>query len=85
VAAIIGLLADDAIGAAREDASDPLPEEYYAAFEAIDGDPNQELIVLDVAGRVTGTLQLTIIPNLTYRGGRRALIEGVNVGATSCS
>jgi GNAT superfamily N-acetyltransferase len=79
VAAIIGLLADDAIGAAREDASDPLPEEYYAAFEAIDGDPNQELVVLDVAGRVTGTLQLTIIPNLTYRGGRRALIEGVRV------
>jgi len=45
----------------------------------IDRDPNQELVVLDVAGRVAGTLQLTIIPNLTYRGGRRALIEGVRV------
>lgn len=79
VAAIVGLLADDAIGAEREDARDPLPEEYYAAFEAIDGDPNQELVVFEVAGRVAGTLQLTIIPNLTYRGRRRALIEGVRM------
>jgi GNAT superfamily N-acetyltransferase len=79
VAGIVGLLADDAIGATREDARDPLPGEYYAAFVEIDRDPNQELVVLDVAGRVAGTLQLTIIPNLTYRGGRRALIEGVRV------
>ena len=77
--AIVGLLADDAIGATREDPGDPLREEYYAAFEAIDRDPNQELVVLDVADRVAGTLQLTIIPNLTYRGGSRALIEGVRV------
>ena len=30
-------------------------------------------------GRVIGVLQLTFIPYLTYRGGWRALIEGVRV------
>lgn len=76
-------MADDALGATREDPRHPLAAEYYTAFEAIDRDPNQELVVLDVAGRVAGTLQLTIIPNLTYRGRRRALIEGVRVSRDS--
>ncbi len=34
-------------------------------------------------GAVVGVLQLTIIPYLTYEGGRRALIEGVRVAAGS--
>ena len=33
------------------------------------------------AGVVIGVLQLTVIPYLTYQGGRRALIEGVRVHA----
>ena len=42
---IVRMLADDPLGAAREEFTEPLPVAYSQAFEAIDSDPNQELIV----------------------------------------
>lgn len=82
VAAIVRLLADDPLGARRESAAAPLPDSYCAAFDAIDRDPNQELVVVDTDGRrVAGVLQITFIPCLTCRGGWRALVEGVRVAA----
>jgi GNAT superfamily N-acetyltransferase len=82
VAAIVRLLADDPLGARRESDVSPLPASYHAAFDAIDRDPNNELVVAAGAdGAVIGVLQLTFIPYLTYRGGWRALIEGVRVAA----
>lgn len=78
--AIVRLLADDPLGAQRETYATPLPPAYHAAFDAIERDPNNELVVAtDATGRVIGVLQLTFIPYLTYRGGWRALIEGVRV------
>lgn len=47
----------------------PLPQAYYIAFEAIEGDPNQELIVADLEGRIVGTLQLSYLASLSYQGG----------------
>jgi GNAT superfamily N-acetyltransferase len=79
--AIVHLLADDPLGAQREADTWPLPASYGAAFDAIDADPNQELVVAECGGAVVGVLQLTFIPSLTYRGGWRALIEGVRVAA----
>jgi GNAT superfamily N-acetyltransferase len=79
--AIVHLLADDPLGAQREADVSPLPASYGAAFDAIDADPNQELVVAESGGAVVGVLQLTFIPSLTYRGGWRALIEGVRVAA----
>jgi GNAT superfamily N-acetyltransferase len=79
--AIVHLLADDPLGAQREADVQPLPASYGAAFDAIDADPNQELVVAESGGAVVGVLQLTFIPSLTYRGGWRALIEGVRVAA----
>jgi GNAT superfamily N-acetyltransferase len=79
--AIVHLLADDPLGAQREADVSPLPASYGAAFDAIDADPNQELVVAESVGAVVGVLQLTFIPSLTYRGGWRALIEGVRVAA----
>lgn len=80
--AIVALLADDPLGALREDFATPLPQAYNDAFAAIDRDPNNELVVVDSAGRqVIGVLQLTFIPGITYRGGWRALIEGVRVAS----
>ena len=76
------MLADDAIGARREDYTSPLPDAYYAAFEAIDRDPNNELIVVELERRIVGVLQITYIPNITYRGRWRALIEGVRVDSS---
>ena len=77
---IIALLADDKLGKKREDYRLPLPELYVDAFSNIEGDPNQELMVLAApVAQVTGVFQLTVIPYLTYRGGIRAQIEGVRI------
>ena len=76
---IVRMLADDVLGAQREEYVAPLPDCYYTAFEAIGRDPNNELVVVEVTGKVVGVLQLIYIPYLTYRGSWRALIEGVRV------
>jgi GNAT superfamily N-acetyltransferase len=78
---IVRLLADDSLGAQRECVETPLRRTYYDAFDAIAADANNELIVAEIGGAVVGTLQLTLIPYLTYQGGRRALIEGVRVAS----
>ena len=85
VPGIVRLLADDEIGAQREAVTDPLPESYLTAFDAIDRDPNNELIVAERDGVLVGVLQLTFIPYLTYRGSWRALIEGVRVASSARS
>lgn len=79
VPAIVRLLAADALGAKREALVSPLPKSYYEAFEAIDRDANNELVVAELEGRVIGVLQITFIPYMTYQGGWRALVEGVRV------
>lgn len=79
VPAIVRLLADDPLGQRREAATDPLPGSYYDAFAAIDADPRHELVVVERAGEVIGTLHLTFLPYLTYRGGMRAQVEAVRV------
>ncbi len=78
---IVQLLADDPLGARRERYETPLPESYLSAFEAIDRDPNNEVVVACRAGEVVGVLQITFIPGLTYEGGWRATIEGVRIDA----
>jgi ribosomal protein S18 acetylase RimI-like enzyme len=82
---IVAMLADDPLGALREANTSPLPRCYHDAFEAIDRDPNIELVVAQASGGgapgVLGVLQLSFIPNLSHRGGWRALIEGVRVAA----
>jgi ribosomal protein S18 acetylase RimI-like enzyme len=77
--AMVELLADDRLGAAREDLKAPLNSGYMNAFLAIDGDPNQLLVVAEVNGEVVGCLQLTFIPGLSSKGALRGLIEGVRV------
>lgn len=74
---IIELLADDELGRKRERLEDPLPESYIKAFNAIQGDPNNELILAVFAEEIVGVLQITFTPYLTYQGGWRATIEGV--------
>jgi GNAT superfamily N-acetyltransferase len=79
---LVQLLADDPLGAKRERYSDPLPESYRRAFEAIERDSNQELWVACAGEVVIGLLQITFIPYLTYQGGWRALVEGVRIAPT---
>lgn len=80
LAEIVAMLADDPLGAAREEPGDLTP--YRAAFERIAADPQQLLMVADRDGEVVGTLQLTLIPGLSRRGASRALIEAVRVRST---
>jgi ribosomal protein S18 acetylase RimI-like enzyme len=79
---IVGMLADDALGSARERLEDPLPASYLSAFEALDRDPNIHLVVAeDGEGAVIGCLQLCILPGISSQGSSRALIEDVRVAA----
>ena len=72
------MLANDPLGALREDLQHP--EKYQQAFELIDKDDNQELIVVEnEGGEVIGTFQLTFIQYLTHQGGIRAQVESVRV------
>lgn len=80
VPAVLALLDDDAISRSRprlvaegDDAA------VWAAFEAIDADPRNELIVADDGGEIIGTCQLTFIPSLSRGGAERMTIEAVRV------
>jgi len=80
VSAIIKMLADDELGKTRENFQETLPKEYLKAFATIDTDPNQELMVVENENaEVIGTLQLSFIQYLTYRGGIRAQVEAVRI------
>ncbi|HEX4258797.1 MAG TPA: GNAT family N-acetyltransferase [Streptosporangiaceae bacterium] len=81
--ALVALLAADDLGATRDGIRGPADRDAYErAFQAIDQDPAQLLLVADVDGRVVGTLQLSFIPGLSRRGALRAQIESVRVAPT---
>lgn len=83
VPAILELLADDEVARARGHGvvSETVDAAIWAAFEAIDADPRNELIVADDAGTVVGTCQLTFTPGLSRGGAERLTIEAVRVRA----
>jgi GNAT superfamily N-acetyltransferase len=76
---IVKIMADDKLGKLRENYREPLPESYYDAFEIINSDPNQELMVAENNTEIMGTFQLTFIPYLSFQGKLRAQIENVFV------
>lgn len=67
--AIIQLLVNDSAPTA----------EQAKAFEMIDADPNNQIVVATLGGEVIGTLQLTFIPGLSHKGAWRAQVEAVRV------
>ena len=75
------VLADDALGASREDPSPAAAGRYRAAFRAIDADSNQYLAVMTEDGAVVGTLQITFITGLSRQGSTRAIIEAVRIAS----
>jgi len=76
----IALLADDDLGRDREGIGATLSESYRRAFDAIEADPRQLLVVGEHEnGNVVATLQISLIPYLTHGGCERAQIEGVRV------
>ncbi|HEV3395345.1 MAG TPA: GNAT family N-acetyltransferase, partial [Xanthobacteraceae bacterium] len=79
VALIVAMLADDALGATRDQAVDPLPTAYYEAFDAIAASPDNRLLIAELEGEAVGTLQITFIPGLGRVGATKMLIEEVRV------
>jgi ribosomal protein S18 acetylase RimI-like enzyme len=78
---ILHLLADDELGKTREIQSEQTASEYLTAFDEIESDINNELIVASQGTEVLAVLQITYIPNLTLKGTKRAQIEGVRVSS----
>jgi GNAT superfamily N-acetyltransferase len=77
---IVEMISDDDLGKKREKFQIPLPSFYLKAFERINSDENQDLIIVENdSAEVIGTLQLTFIQYLTYQGGLRAQIEAVRI------
>ena len=70
--AIVALLADDPLGAAREEPDDQ--GTYDTAYDRVVADPGQHLVVAERDGSVVGTLQLSVIPGLSRRGATRSII-----------
>jgi len=78
---IVALLWDDETARHREDPGEPLDPRYVAAFEAIDGDPNQILVAAEGDGRLVGTMQLSFLPGLSFRGAWRCQVEAVRIAS----
>ena len=80
---IVAMLADDELGIKREDTSIPLNARYVSAFEAIEEDPNQMLVVVEEDDALVGCLQLTFVPGLSRLGMWRGQIESVRIDSGS--
>jgi len=79
---IVFMLSDDALGKTREAYKSPLSKSYVDAFESINSDPNNELIVACYGDELVGVQQIIFIPYITHQGGWRATIEGVRVASS---
>lgn len=77
---MIELLIDDDFGSQRESLDDLAP--YIDAFQAIDSDPNQLLVVMERDGLIIGTQHLTFMPGLSYKGATRLQIEEVRIASS---
>lgn len=76
---MVALLTDDMLGKGREGAADLEP--YYEAWDEIILDPNAEILILDLDGRVVGMAQLNYARGLGRKGMRRCTIEAVRVAS----
>jgi GNAT superfamily N-acetyltransferase len=78
---IIALAVEDNVVPTDDDPANAMAPEYLAVLAAIDADPNERFVIAELAGEPVGTLQLSFLPNLMWRGMWRALVEQVHVSA----
>jgi len=76
--AILALMTDDKLGATREGLE---VAQYRTAFERMQDEGNNHLLVGVQDGRIVATYQLTFISGLSLRAARRAQIETVRVAS----
>ncbi|GAA3657106.1 GNAT family N-acetyltransferase [Microbacterium marinilacus] len=78
--ALIALIANDPVSAARGDVASADDREAYArGLAAIQADPSNVQLVAERDGETIATLQLTVIPGLARRGATRLQVETVRV------
>ncbi len=77
--AIIDLLLEDELGKTRENASQNLDQKYINAFNQINTDLNQYLMIVKYKDEIVSTCHLTLMPSLTFTGATRLQIEAVRV------
>lgn len=76
---IINLLLEDELGKDRETQSTSLDQRYIDAFNLINQDPNQYVMVAQKDNQIIATCHLTLMPSLTFIGSTRMQIEAVRV------
>jgi len=79
VGELVALLADDPIGAGREDTSESVLHKYQAGFRLIQADPHCRLLVAEQDGMVIGSLQINILSGLSYQAINRCILEDMRV------
>lgn len=82
VPAVLALIADDDVTRQRGFGDVEPDAAVLAAFDAIESDPRNELIVAVDGDEVVGTCQLTYLPGLTRGGAERMQIEAVRIAST---
>lgn len=81
--AIVALLSDDELSENREKPASGVGvgEEYSKAFEAMESERFNRMLIAEMDGRVVAALQLVYVPGLSRRGATRAIIESVRVAS----
>lgn len=68
-------------GKPRRELPGRLPDAYQQAFEIINADPHQRLMVLEIEGVIAGTFHLTFIHYLAGEGYPDAQVEAIHIAA----
>lgn len=76
---LIRMIVDDALGATRDVFADPLPDIYWQAWDKMEHQGFNKIIVATIGGKIVGCLTLTLITGLGRMGMTRAQIESVRV------
>ena len=76
---IVALLINDELGKNRERLTPELDSRYLDAFNRINNDQNQYLMVVELDNITIGTCHATSIPSLTFTGSTRLQIEAVRI------
>ena len=75
---IVRLLADDRLGAGREQDVSPLPPCYLAGFRAMLSQGGRVILAVQ-DGTIVGCLQFNVLHGVSQQGRSRAQVEGVRV------
>ncbi len=78
--AVLELLADDDLAKSREHLATN-SEKYDLAFETMESEHYNHVLLAEQGGRIVAALQLVFMPGLSRGGTKRAIIEAVRVAS----